>query len=65
VGNDTVTGRYDVVSNVLSVQLREGNDSLSLTANRVAATAALDGGADVDALTLSSNAFGSLSTGNF
>jgi hypothetical protein len=65
VGNDTVTGQYNVVTSVLSVQLSDGNDSLSLAGNLVTATAALDGGAGGDALSLSANAFGSLFTSNF
>jgi hypothetical protein len=65
VGSDTVTGRYNVVHNITTAQLSDGNDSLTLVGNVVSSTAALNGGLGGNSLLLSGNVFGSLLTANF
>jgi hypothetical protein len=65
VGNDVVTGRYNVVHNITTAQLSDGNDSLTLVGNVVTSTAALNGGLGGNSLLLSGNVFGSLLTANF
>ncbi len=44
VGSDTVTARYNVVHNITTAQLSDGNDSLTLVGNVVTSTTALNGG---------------------